>query len=817
VTDILRETWTAGSTDTFPMTAPGVNGHPHTGGAPVVLLAGGAGQRMGELTTAVPKPMLTVGGRPLLWHIMRGLAVHDSSEFFVAVGHLGHSIKDYFLTFQQHATDFTVRLGRNPVVRALADLPEEGWAVTCVDTGEKSGTGARLRRMAALIPRWPVILTYGDVLADVDIGKLLAFHRSHGRLATVTAAPPPARFGNLALTGDHRVLSFEEKTGAGERGLVNIGYMVLEREVVDRYLPPDDDIMFEEEPMRALVADGEVMAYRHNGFWQPVEVVAVMTAVAELVRPGGDPVAFARRRENPLIAALFWAYLAATVAFVAWRCTVVNWGTWLGPVLLVADLFSVTMFLLYLGYARHLYEPVHRPVDVATRVVDALIATHTEPVDLIEPTVIAALRIRGVRRVLVLGNRGRDDVRAMAERCGAEYFARDATEYGKAGNLNAGLRHTDAEFVLTLDADHLARPEILERTVGYFDDPRVAFVQTPQAFYNTDSVMFRRRRGGRRPWTESDMFYESMQIAKNRWNASFYVGTNAVLRRSALDDVGGFATGTVTEDIHTAVRLHARGWRSVYLPERLAYGLEAQNVKEFYSQRRRWAVGGLVLLFRLRDSPLRKRGLTVHQRLQYLHATFGHLSGVQRLVHLVAPIVVLATLTSPVDVPYAGFTALFLGYFAFSLAITLIYARGRYHPLHNDAYHLLTIFAHVAAWVGLFRREKRYQAADKRRLRAERHWTRSAFAILTVTVTAAVGFGIWRLSQGADVGIVLAGTLWTALHALWLWSLLLYILWYERRPAPQPERLTGVAQYEWVMAFGDAERTAVAERDAVTR
>jgi glucose-1-phosphate cytidylyltransferase len=252
---------------------------PRGGGAPAVLLCGGAGQRMGELTTAVPKPMLTVGGRPLLWHIMRGLAAHDSSDFFLAVGHLGHVIKDYFLSFRQYATDFTVRLGRDPVVRALAELPEEGWSVTCVDTGERSGTGARLRDMARLMPRWPIILTYGDVLADVNIEELLRFHHAHGRLATVTAAPPPARFGNLTVTGDQRVRGFAEKSPEGERGLVNIGYFVLEREVVERYLPSDNEVMFEEEPVRALVADEQLMAYQHRGFWQPVDTPKELSAI----------------------------------------------------------------------------------------------------------------------------------------------------------------------------------------------------------------------------------------------------------------------------------------------------------------------------------------------------------------------------------------------------------------------------------------------------------------------------------------------------------------------------------------------------------
>jgi glucose-1-phosphate cytidylyltransferase len=237
---------------------------------PAILLCGGAGQRMGDLATAVPKPMLTVGGRPLLWHIMRGLAQYGTDDFVLAVGHLGHVIKDYFFRFQVHAADFTVRLGRQPELRALGDTPEEGWSVTCIDTGERTGTGGRLRFAARRVTKWPVIVAYGDVLADIDIDALLRFHRSHGRLATVTAAAPPARFGNLALTGN-RVLRFDEKSPDSEQGIVNIGFFVLEQDAVERFIPPDPTVMFEEQPIRDLVAAGQLMAYRHDGFWVPVD------------------------------------------------------------------------------------------------------------------------------------------------------------------------------------------------------------------------------------------------------------------------------------------------------------------------------------------------------------------------------------------------------------------------------------------------------------------------------------------------------------------------------------------------------------------
>lgn len=242
---------------------------------PAILLCGGAGQRMGELTAAVPKPMLTVGGMPLLMHIMHTLAAGGSSEFVLATGHLGHVVKDFFLQFQAHAGDFTIRLGRRPSVEVHGSFPEEGWEVTCANTGEHAGTGTRLRAAARLVDRWPIIVAYGDVLADVDTTALLAFHRARGRLATVTAAAPPARFGHLAIADDQRVSRFDEKQFTqrpqDEQGLVSIGFFVLEQAAIERYVPADRDVMFEEEPLRALAADGELTAYRHDGYWRPVD------------------------------------------------------------------------------------------------------------------------------------------------------------------------------------------------------------------------------------------------------------------------------------------------------------------------------------------------------------------------------------------------------------------------------------------------------------------------------------------------------------------------------------------------------------------
>jgi cellulose synthase (UDP-forming) len=524
-------------------------------------------------------------------------------------------------------------------------------------------------------------------------------------------------------------------------------------------------------------------------------------------------VRFQRLREPRHVAWGFYLYLAVVVPFTVWRCTIVNWHTWFGPLALVADLFAAMMFVFFLGFTRYLYRPVHRPADLSASTVDCLIPTHTEAVSVVEPTVVAALRVRGIRNVLVLGNFERPDIRAMAARLGAAYYARNSNTHGKAGNLNSGLSHTDASFVLTLDADHIALPEFLENTLGYFDDPTVAFVQTPQSFHNTKTLLFRRAHGEASKWSESNVFYQCVLPAKNGCNASFYVGTSAVLRRAALDEIGGFATGTVTEDIHTSLRLHAKGWRSVFLPEPLAFGLEAQSLKEFYQQRRRWAVGSLTLLLRNRDSPFRSRGLTVRQRLSYLESTLVHFGGVQRLIHFLLPAITIFSMTSPVKVPFGLYGLAFIGYFLISFTAVSISSRGTYHFLHSDAYSLANLVAQVSALSALLRTERRHNSARKTAPHAERTLVKPILWLLGLTSLAGVADGIFNLASGNHAWLVVMTTVWGAVNSAWMWWILGYLELYERRPAnTDAENIPAIEKYELVLDQfgGNARQPALA-------
>lgn len=228
----------------------------------VIVLAGGLGTRLSEYTETIPKPMVTVGGRPLLWHIMRRYAQYGHKDFYLALGYRAELIKEYFLNYRSLNADFTVELDTGSVRPLQTD--ETDWRVTLVDTGLESMTGGRVKRMQQFVGHEPFMLTYGDGVANLDFAKLLAFHKKHGKMVTVTAVRPGARFGELEITGD-QVASFQEKPQMGQ-GWINGGFFVVQPEFFD--LIQGDGMVLEREPLERVARMGELAAYRHNGFWQ---------------------------------------------------------------------------------------------------------------------------------------------------------------------------------------------------------------------------------------------------------------------------------------------------------------------------------------------------------------------------------------------------------------------------------------------------------------------------------------------------------------------------------------------------------------------
>ena len=250
----------------------------------VVLLCGGLGTRISEESHLKPKPMIEIGGRPILWHIMKLFSHYGFNEFIVCLGYKGYVIKEYFSNYVLHNADLTVDLAKGSV--EYHATKHEPWKVTLVDTGAETMTGGRLKRVAQyLTPGEPFFFTYGDGVADVDLGALAAFHKSHGKPATVTAVSPPGRYGALEII-DGAVERFIEKP-PGDNGLINGGFFVLQPEVIARI--EGDDMPFEAAPLEGLARDSQLMAYRHDGFWAAMDTLRDKNNLETLWASGQAP------------------------------------------------------------------------------------------------------------------------------------------------------------------------------------------------------------------------------------------------------------------------------------------------------------------------------------------------------------------------------------------------------------------------------------------------------------------------------------------------------------------------------------------------
>jgi glucose-1-phosphate cytidylyltransferase len=248
-----------------------------------VILAGGLGTRISEETHLKPKPMIEIGGRPVLWHILKIYAAHGINDFVVCVGYKGYVIKEYFANYFLHMSDVTFDLKNNCM--EVHEKHAEPWRVTIVDTGEETQTGGRLKRVRSYLKNETFCFTYGDGLADVDIRDSLEFHRAHGKHATITAVQPPGRYGALQIE-EETVRDFHEKP-LGDGAWINGGFFVLEPSVIDRIA--DDATIWEREPMEGLAHDGQLVAYKHHGFWRPMDTLRDKSQLEELWLSGKAP------------------------------------------------------------------------------------------------------------------------------------------------------------------------------------------------------------------------------------------------------------------------------------------------------------------------------------------------------------------------------------------------------------------------------------------------------------------------------------------------------------------------------------------------
>ncbi len=250
----------------------------------VVILAGGLGTRLSEETAVRPKPMVEIGGRPILWHILKSYSAYGLNEFIICCGYKGYIIKEFFANYFLHTSDVTFDMTQNTMQTHQSH--SEPWKVTLVDTGDETMTGGRIKRVKSFIGRDTFCLTYGDGVSDVNIHQLIEFHQNHGGKATLTAVQPPGRFGALAMTENSLIEAFQEKP-TGDGSFINGGFFVLEPEVID--LIKDDNTVWERQPLEKLARDSQLHAFKHDGFWHPMDTLRDKIKLDELWQSGQAP------------------------------------------------------------------------------------------------------------------------------------------------------------------------------------------------------------------------------------------------------------------------------------------------------------------------------------------------------------------------------------------------------------------------------------------------------------------------------------------------------------------------------------------------
>jgi glucose-1-phosphate cytidylyltransferase len=250
-----------------------------------LILAGGFGTRLSEETDIKPKPMVDIGGKPILWHIMKTYSHYGVNEFVILLGYKGYYIKEYFANYFLHQSDVTIDVSSGNI--EVHNNSSEPWKVTLLDTGLNAMTGARIKKAKHHIGDEAFLLTYGDGVADVDIKKTLNFHKQHGKLMTMTSAQPDGRFGALNIDKNNQVLEFKEKP-KGDGSWINAGYFICQPEVLD-YIDDDDGVVFEQEPLRNLAENGEINTYKHDGFWMPMDTLRDKIKLNEMFDNGSAP------------------------------------------------------------------------------------------------------------------------------------------------------------------------------------------------------------------------------------------------------------------------------------------------------------------------------------------------------------------------------------------------------------------------------------------------------------------------------------------------------------------------------------------------
>lgn len=406
------------------------------------------------------------------------------------------------------------------------------------------------------------------------------------------------------------------------------------------------------------------------------------------------------------------AFLIVAVWYLTWRTGTMNPEapvfSW---ILYVAEAYGVVNALLHLFMTWRLTERI-APSPVDGHTVDVFIPTINESVDMVRHTLLASVNMDYPHQTWLLDDGNRKEMAALAKELGCQYITRTDNKHAKAGNLNNALKQSKADFIAVFDADHAPRKNFLTSTLGYFRDREIAFVQAPQDFFNLDSYQHRATREKKIVWTEQSLFFRVIQRGKDYWNAAFFCGSCAVIRRQVLEEIGGFATGTVTEDLHTSLKIHKRGYKSVYHAEPLAFGVAPSSVVPFMKQRIRWGQGAMQV-WRKEGIVFFARGLTLAQRLNYLASVLTYFDGWQKGFFYISPVIVLITGTMPILAVNHEFLLHFIPYYLLTFWVFEEVGRGYGRTLFIEQYNMGRFAGFAWSTLGFFKSGLKFSVTPK--------------------------------------------------------------------------------------------------------
>lgn len=473
-----------------------------------------------------------------------------------------------------------------------------------------------------------------------------------------------------------------------------------------------------------------------------------MTTLAERMQ--------ARYEERKLIRRTVAAvFCMMSIVYLSWRVTIFNPDALvLSLIFFLAELigFTIALGAIFLSWG-HNKRDKHEPPDDLE--VDVFVTVYNEPYDVIRRTVKAATEIKYPHRTIILDDGRRPEIRQLAEKLGCQYLSRSVNSHAKAGNLNFGLSNSTAEFVMVLDADHIVLPHALDAMLGYFSDENVALVQAPQDFYNLNSIQFENS-NKQSVWHDQSYFYHIAMPNADRFNGTICVGTGVVYRRASLDEIGGIPTDTVTEDLHTSLKMHKLGMQTVFHHESIAYGIGEIGLSDYYKVRLRWGHGNIHAL-RL-ENVLFCRGLTLRQRLHYLLVGIGYLEGWQYLIFYMIPIYSLLTGIAPFQITLFNISVIM----AFPLMTYLLVQEftcgfGRFWL--NEVFSMKRFPIAILATFAAFRNKLTWRASKKIG-DGKVEWSMAAPQILIMFASvAAIAFGVFvnwdDLAPGPALNVIL--------------------------------------------------------------